>query len=483
MNNSTFQKSIRLLAHPLTLTAIGLMLANDLVLKPLAPSWLTGKLSDFAGLFFLPFLLAALFALVRPGRCGGIAAFAITAAGFALLKLSPAANAAALGLANGLTGLHLHAVSDPTDLLALLSLLPAAWLWRRPVPPSLPALRWRLLVLPLAALVTLADAAAPDYGVKCLAQPASGSIIVSTRAPFVQSYQSQDGGLTWQALSGDAASSCQSETAPNNGPAPLTNPADGVMYRFIPAQGIDRSEDKGATWHNIYTFQPLSEPDEAYVKMTYPSNIEFGNPPYAAIFDSATGNMVVAMGLEGVLVRKADGTWTWAAVGPYRHDSLSQDGVAGLQTLLFYQMSLAVLVGLGWLFTRGARLMPGRAPGVWTILGWVGLAVLSLLVVPDIATANYLSVGTWIGLGFMSIATVIALLVALINLKGRFFRMLPVGLLQAILLTAACFAPYVLWATHVLPAYSYALLGSTGLVLILFILFSLGKHSQKEQTL
>jgi len=34
------------------------MLANDFILKPLWPSWWTGKLSDFAGLFcLLPYVL------------------------------------------------------------------------------------------------------------------------------------------------------------------------------------------------------------------------------------------------------------------------------------------------------------------------------------------------------------------------------------------------------------------------------------------
>ena len=110
-----------------------MMLVNDFVLKPLAPSWLTGKLSDFAGLFFLPFLLAALLALVLPGRWVGPVSFAVTGAGFALLKLDPAFNAAVLA------GLPLRARLDPTDLLALLSLLPAAWLWRRPMQAAPPA--------------------------------------------------------------------------------------------------------------------------------------------------------------------------------------------------------------------------------------------------------------------------------------------------------------------------------------------------------
>ena len=473
MNNITFSKAVRLLAHPLCLGAVGLMLVNDFVLKPLAPSWLTGKLSDFAGLFFLPFLLAALLALFLPGRWVGPVSFAITGAGFALLKLDPAFNAAALA------GLPLQVRLDPTDLLALLSLLPAAWLWRRPAPAgrlAAPALRWRLLVLPLAALVTLADAAAPDLGVACLSQSPTGSVLLASTRTFSETFQSSDGGLTWKGLADNAASVCPANTSAT-APPNLTNPADGVVYRFTPGQTIDRSEDNGNTWRPVYSFSSLAEPDEVYIKLTHAGNISFGNPPYAAIFDSPSGNLVVAMGLDGVLVRNASGVWTWATVGSYQHDSLQQAGVAGVMTLLIYQVLLAILVSLGWLFTRSARLMSGRAPRIWTILGWIAMGIVSLLVIPDIVTSSYTAIATWIALGFMAVATLIALLVALANLKGRFFRLLPSGLLQGVLLAASCLLPYVLWGIHIIPGYSLALAASTGLVVIFFILFSLTKKA------
>src|SRR3990170_5839611 len=71
--------SLSALGHPLTLACIGLLLVNDHFLKRLYPSTLTGKLSDFAGLFFFPFLLTALLGLAGsavsrlPARSSGIA--------------------------------------------------------------------------------------------------------------------------------------------------------------------------------------------------------------------------------------------------------------------------------------------------------------------------------------------------------------------------------------------------------------------------
>lgn len=50
-----------LLSHPLFLTALGTLLLNDWVFKPLFHNSLTGKLSDFAGLFAFAFFWSALF--------------------------------------------------------------------------------------------------------------------------------------------------------------------------------------------------------------------------------------------------------------------------------------------------------------------------------------------------------------------------------------------------------------------------------------
>ena len=55
-----------LLLHPVVLAAIACFVVNDHVLKPANPGWLTGKLSDVAGLIFFPVLIAAVAELVKP---------------------------------------------------------------------------------------------------------------------------------------------------------------------------------------------------------------------------------------------------------------------------------------------------------------------------------------------------------------------------------------------------------------------------------
>ncbi|NJN44377.1 MAG: hypothetical protein HC806_06415 [Anaerolineae bacterium] len=95
---NTFRTTLRALSHPLSLFSIVILLVNDHVLKVVAPSSLTGKLSDFAGLFFFPFLLAGVLALIgerlgiRP-RSIARAAFGLTAFWFAGIKTMPWLNA------------------------------------------------------------------------------------------------------------------------------------------------------------------------------------------------------------------------------------------------------------------------------------------------------------------------------------------------------------------------------------------------------
>jgi len=52
------------LTHPLVLLSITILLLNDHVLKVYSPSWLTGKLSDFMGVFFFPIFLSTILNII-----------------------------------------------------------------------------------------------------------------------------------------------------------------------------------------------------------------------------------------------------------------------------------------------------------------------------------------------------------------------------------------------------------------------------------
>ena len=132
---------------PLPIAALAVLVGNDWLLKPsrVVPGWLTGKLSDVAGLVLFPLLVTAIvdLALVAAFRLGANVDFtlrrwklavsiAATAAVFAALKLSPALASHAAAALAAITG-RAAIVADPTDLLALPALAVAAWHGRRAI--------------------------------------------------------------------------------------------------------------------------------------------------------------------------------------------------------------------------------------------------------------------------------------------------------------------------------------------------------------
>lgn len=143
------------LLHPVSLAALALLLVNDHVLKAAFPGPVTGKLSDVAGAVLFPLILwsATELALALGGRWRGPSARALAAAVTAstailiAIKTVPAAALGAgwvLGLAQWsltlplrlLTDAPLPAVApalivaDPTDLLAVPTVVLAIWVGR-----------------------------------------------------------------------------------------------------------------------------------------------------------------------------------------------------------------------------------------------------------------------------------------------------------------------------------------------------------------
>lgn len=104
----------RLLFHPAFLLSLLLLLLNDLWLKYAFPGWITGKLSDFAGLFAFAFFFSAFIPKYR------LYVHVITALGFIFWK--SAWSEPVLVFIREHIDAQFYRVQDMTDLFALLVL-------------------------------------------------------------------------------------------------------------------------------------------------------------------------------------------------------------------------------------------------------------------------------------------------------------------------------------------------------------------------
>lgn len=162
------------LRHPLWWIALALLILNDHVLKGagLLPGWLTGKLSDFAGMIVAPALAASLISLQHKRLRS--AAFLSVALLFAITKLSPEARDALVSLASRL-GMRWRIVVDPTDLVALVA-LPFSWSLTAPAGRRRVALQRSAMALGgVACMATSQPAPAP------LTQPIEAQVVLANR--------------------------------------------------------------------------------------------------------------------------------------------------------------------------------------------------------------------------------------------------------------------------------------------------------------
>ena len=483
--NNRFDSALSRLIHPLTLSALALMWLNDTVLRLLWPSWWTGKLSDFAWLIIAPLLLAVVFALFLPLSMRSrkldwslALALGMTGAAFTLVKVVPAANILATRIMSVLLGQPPALAPDPGDLLALPALGLVAWLWLRPQahPAPLRAAPLRttplrgLLMLPLVGLVLLGDAAAPDLGIRCFSAQ-DGRILASAG---YKTYASEDGGLHW-VYAPDQHSNCTPQTKQVDGWQQVPGPQSGTDYRFQPDQEIQVSTDAGATWQTAFPLKPISEAQQTYLIRAQNGNPYYRPGPLDALAVPAdlpgAGNMLFAMGQQGVLIHTPAGQWQWSQGADYQHldtfptpeaFSVLLDGMAimALALVLLIYASLALAWTHHWL------------RWVVLVLAWLDWLAIDLLFPPATAT-NYTQTASWLGLLALFILLVPLVIEQTFRLVKRMHPFTPrrFSLLLALSLAGGLlyFLPYILWVDALLPYIS-----TTTLIGILIVVMAVG---------
>ncbi len=374
----------------------------------------------------------------------GALAIGLVGGVFATVKTLPAAHAACCALLAAVLGHKPLLIRDPSDLLAL-PVLAASWrLWRAvgdaPVRRTWP-------VLALASLATLANMAAPDHGVIRLA--AHEGQILAVAYYGRDTFASRDGGLTWAPYTGDLP---EVYGLPERGRTwEYTVEGTHEVYRFTPAERIERSTDGGRTWATELRLRGADARSAYYQAVHYTAGGRLPGPLHAH-YDPASGHLVVAMGREGALVRTAGGDWRWVAVGPYHFEPLQRTDQFALLLQGELWLALAVLLlgvsALGFarqaLWQRVLLLLLGLA---WAVLVLAGQPALR---------SGYDS--------FLTLFPTLGLLVALLPLavyegvrhlrasRALLGRALAVALGAGLLFLL----PYMLWGVGLIPRYAGA---------------------------
>jgi hypothetical protein len=455
--NQALKKALACIVHPVSIGAILLLLLNDHFFRHWWPSWLTGKLGDFAWLFFFPFILAVALAGLLPRRLlrrdqwvGGLS-LGLTGLVFSLVKTLPVFRVGFLHLLESILRFPVHVTGDATDLVALLSLVGGAWLWLKidcfPAKKTHSSLAW----LAAGMLLTIANMPQPDPGIFCLDRLENEIIACASYS----CYGSTDGGLSWLELE-EQPIACPDVTSVEKAISEKTAvPAEtGVTYFFTPGENIQRSTGSDSAAVVEYEIQPVSQAQKAYYFKTHTGNPILVNSPQDGIFDPASENVIFSMGHEGVLVRQAQGNYQLVEVGRYGKVKTTQLQV--LMITLIGEIALAacfgglVVVALG-LHEERSKLK--KLVSIFAIIIWLFPV---FFVPPALSAGSYAA-------ALSSIATVVVgMLILPLVLDGFFLVgiLAPDSLLKLGILALEgmliFLVPFIMWGVNLLPDYRIA---------------------------
>ena len=327
----------RAVTHPSTIAAIGLLALNDHVLKDRWPGFVTGKLSDLAGLYCFPILLAAVLSHVRVRRPGSVA-FAATAAAFVLIKTWEPARALAELVLDRFIG-QSSIRRDWTDLVALGAMVPAWRRWNCEEQEG-PATWWRRSAYACVLVVGLSASAATSWdfpGRSVEGVEGRGGAVVALSDIGTVTAVSIDGGRVWEELELNDPGPSGERVRMERQLCLTSDPS--VCLRLLQGEGVQERR-AGGEWVWVFRLPPEAgigqreiQADDGYsfhdLDNTFLGMVE-GNP-------EGGRTVVVAMGTEGALVREPDGRWHQVAVADARpvQDAVTREQNRWIRTWLF----------------------------------------------------------------------------------------------------------------------------------------------------
>ena len=457
----SYHKSIHFLARPYTLLALGIYFINEFILQPYFPSWVSGKLSDFAWLFLFPVLFLLMLSLLLPTRNVTHQrrfvwlAYGFSALSFTAIKTVPVAHDAFINL----LPFHASIALDPSDLLALL-VLPLSYRLYMHNPDQPARIHWRAAwVLPVFALLTLADAPAPVSGVIDLLVQQD---YIIARTDHEGYFCSKDGGINWQDCS--STSIDFNTTIEYKYDNKIVIPNSDVQYRITETGMIDISQDNGRNWKSIYSRNYISDVKEYYQLQNRPSAVIMKPGAQDTLYDPKSGNILFAMGLEGIIAIQQDSLPKAISVGDNHPVNLSNPVIFFGMMFPFALLSGGIIIiftGTFFLFKKG-------------VFYW-------LLLLFSLGCWGFLAY-TFYDLGYISIVFIVMTIVSVLLLFGLFidqYEMIKnnnqINWNEYGYLPFAggisYFFCYILWYINVIPKYQTAVLSSFVIVIMWFFYF------------
>ena len=519
------------LMHPATLAALAVLLANDLLFKALWPgAWIPGKLSDLAWMMFAPPALAYIISFATAGSLQAQrAAFAAAYAGLPLLyaafnTFEPVHDAILRGL--GLLGDGPRSPLDATDSLVIpFAMVVALWVWFRP-PLNARGVRARLALLAAtaAAMASVATSYDSDFGIDDVGRTGSGPLGTHVYANHPYSggtYESMDGGLTWIKTSEDyvpleSQEGWELKVMTPSGDVFFVDATNAQIVRERSERELSQYELWDLTVHRgpdgrltvygpsasrevVYSYGYLRTGGNSWMQALDKRDVEsrvVSGTAYNLFYDDRSGNLIAAMGLQGVVVVAPDGTSTRVAVGRYSPTDFSFRSKAGtFFGSLLHGEPPAVTTGAAMLLAFSFAALALVAPAASSVgprVCFALAAAISALLAFSVGVYPHASVAPWAGdsevlgsvffvltgFGLMPLSLVLAgMVVVRTGLKQvAAVAAASIGMLLVILLGGL-----VLFETGERAA-NYVAVGLVGLATLGLWVFNLWAHKKRGQT-
>ncbi|WP_344476788.1 hypothetical protein [Nonomuraea monospora] len=432
----------------MTVAGVIVLLVNDHLLKQSWPGFVTGKLSDVAGLVVAPALLALLF-----WRRADLTATVLTGVLFTVVKTTETGAEAASYVWTLVAGPS-RVLADPTDLLALPALALAWWVRRRTLArPS--SARWRILVtMPLAVLAVTATSAAPPPLSAEIVEVEGSRIHVHTNHDG--RVTSEDGGRTWTQATGGPGGGREGSGQSGQSAQCVPGQATRCYQVFKDRLGVEQSDDGGTTWRPAWA---PSGDELKRLSRQYDPPSGLRSQSLAVVPQEGGHLVVVANGADGIAIRDTSGAWR----------RVGWPGAEAPDVDLEPEWRLALFLAICMMFA-GAGAGLRRYGLAYTCSALTGC--LGALFLVGSGTLQDAAFAAGVPIGFPSLLLTVSGAVGCVVLAGvGQARLTPVaiGMLAAPLVFGAVYLPFTWWAEGTPDSYGVAVALAallTGLVVL-----------------